>query len=298
MIVVTTPTGAIGRQVLEHLLASGESVRVIARDPSRLSLSPRLRTRVGVVQGSHGDAAVVNEAFSGADAVFWVVPPSPQAESVAAAYLDFTRPACDAIRSQGVRRVVSVSALGRGVNRNAGLVSASLAMDDLIASTGVSFRALAMPSFMDNILRQVESIKNHGTFVSPIAGDRKVPMCATRDIAAVAATLLRDRSWSGQGSVPVLGPEDVSYKEMAEIMSEVLGTPVHFHQIPIKVYKARLIERGTSEAMAQGMAEMMEAKNAGLDNAEPRTPQATTPTSFRQWCEEFLKPAVLNPAVV
>jgi hypothetical protein len=36
------------------------------------------------------------------------------------------------------------------------------------------------------------------------------------------------------------------------------------------------------------------AKNEGLDNQEPRTPESTTPTSFRQWCEEELKPAVLN----
>lgn len=48
-----------------------------------------------------------------------------------------------------------------------------------------------------------------------------------------------------------------------------------------------------SDAMAQGMLDMMVAKNEGLDNAEPRTPQSTTPTSFRQWCEEVLKPAVL-----
>ena len=46
--------------------------------------------------------------------------------------------------------------------------------------------------------------------------------------------------------------------------------------------------------MAQGMLDMMMAKNEGLDNAEPRTPQSTTPTSFRQWCEEVLKSAVLG----
>ena len=46
--------------------------------------------------------------------------------------------------------------------------------------------------------------------------------------------------------------------------------------------------------MAQGMLDMMVAKNEGLDNAEPRTPQSTTATSFRQWCKEVLKPAVLS----
>jgi uncharacterized protein YbjT (DUF2867 family) len=299
MIVVTTPTGLIGHQVLANILDSGQPIRVIARDPSRLP--SQTLERVEVVQGSHGDLDVVNKAFAGADAVFWLVPPDPHGQSVDAAYVDFSRPACEAFKSQGVRRVVGVSALGRGaaVARNAGFVTASLKMDDLIASTGVSYRALTMPSFMDNILRQAEVIKSQGVFVSPIAGDRKLPTCAIRDIATAAATLLLDPSWTGQGTVPVLGPEDLSFNDMAQIMSDVLGKPVRFQQIPPEAYKARLTERGMSEAMAQGMVDMAAAKNAGLDNAEPRTPQSTTPTSFRQWCEEVLKPAVLvNSAVL
>jgi uncharacterized protein YbjT (DUF2867 family) len=290
MIVVTTPTGSIGRQVLEHLLDSGEPIRVIARDPSRLP--SQARGRVEVVQGSHGDIDVVNRAFAGADSVFWLVPPDSRAESVEAAYVDFSRPACEAFRTQGVKRVVVVTALGRGVAENAGYVTASLAVDDLIASTGVSCRALTMPSFMDNILRQVEAIKSQGMFFSPISGDRKLPTVATRDIAAVAAKLLLDDSWSGQDSVAVLGPEDLSNNDMAQIMSEVLGKPVHFQQISGEAFKATLTGFGMSDAMAQGMLDMVMAKDNGLDNAEPRTPQSSSPTSFRQWCEEVLEPAV------
>jgi hypothetical protein len=48
-----------------------------------------------------------------------------------------------------------------------------------------------------------------------------------------------------------------------------------------------------SEAMAQGQTDMAAAKNEGLDNVVARTQEATTPTTFRQWCEEVLKPAVL-----
>ncbi len=294
MIVVTTPTGSIGRQVLENILDSGEPIRVIARDPSRLP--SRVLEHVEIVHGSHGEVEVVNKAFAGADSVFWLVPPDPQAQSVAAAYVDFTRPAADAIRRQGVKRVVAVSALGRGtaMATNAGYVTASLKMDDLIASTGVSLRELTMPSFMDNVLRQVEPIRTQGIFFSPISGDRKLPTCATGDIAAVAAKLLLDHSWSGRGSVPVLGPEDLSSNDMAQIMSQVLEKPVRFQQITYEAFKATLTGNGMSDAMAQGMVDMMAAKDAGLDNAEPRTPQSTTPTSFRQWCEEVLKPAVLE----
>jgi len=291
MIVVTTPTGGIGRQVLERLLESGAPVRVIVRDPARLP--PAARGRVEIVEGSHGDADVVDRAFAGADAVFWLVPPNPGATDVDASYVDFTQPACDAIRTNGVKQVVGISALGRGVAKNAGLVSAALKMDDLIAATGVSYRALAMPSFMDNLLRQVATIKNQGVFFGPIHPDLKCPTCATRDIAAVATPLLLDPTWRGFEDVPVLGPEDLSFDDMAQVMSKVLGKPVRYQQIPFDAYKARLMDNGVSEAMAQGMFDMMWAKNEGLDNAVARTPQTSTPTSFRQWCQDVLKPAVL-----
>ena len=293
MIVITAPTGLIGRQVLGNVLGSGEPVRVIVRDPFRLP--EQVRERVEIVPGSHGDIGVVNRAFAGADAVLWLVPPDPHAGSVEAAYVEFTRPACDAFKLHEVRRVVGISALGRGtaVAGRAGLATASLAMDDLIASTGVSYRALTMPSFMDNLLRQVESIRDRGVFFTPVSGDRKLPSCATRDIAAVAARLLLDDCWSGAGHVAVLGPEDLSFNDMAQIMSGVLGKPVRYEQIPAQALKDRLTRSGMSDAMAQGTVDMMVAKDQGLDNAEPRTPEWTTPTTFRQWCQEILKPAVL-----
>lgn len=292
MIVITAPTGDIGHQVLKNILDSGEPIRVIARDPS--AIPAPIRDRVEVVRGSHSDRDVVDRAFAGADTVFWLAPADPQARSVEAAYVDFTRPACDAIKSQGVKRVVDITPLGRGVPgaERAGYVTASLAMDDLITSTGVDFRALTMPSFMDNILMQLKPIETKGMFFSPIDGDRRLPACATRDVAATAAELLLDPSWSGQGHVAVLGPEDLSFNDMARILSEALGKPVRFQQITFEAYKAGFVERGMSDAMAQGMTDMARAKNEGLDNAEPRTPENTTPTSFHQWCEEVLRPAI------
>jgi uncharacterized protein YbjT (DUF2867 family) len=156
---------------------------------------------------------------------------------------------------------------------------ATSAVDDLIASTGVAYRALANPSFMDNTIR------------SPIAGDRTLPAVATRDIAAVAARLLLDPGWSGVGEVPLLGPEDLSFNDMARIMSEVLGMQVRFQQNTFEAYKDRLVSSDMSGVMAQGMTDMARAKNQGIDNAVPRTPQNSTPTSFRQWTEQVLKPA-------
>ena len=168
MIVLTTPTGLIGHQVLDRLLDRGQPLRVIARKSS--ALPARVREHVDVIEGSHGDAAVADRAFAGADAVFWLTPPDPRAPSVDAAFVGFTRPAAEAFTRHRIKRVVGVSALGRGTPwaAHAGYVAGSLAMDDLIASTGVAYRALTNPSFMDNIVRQAEAIRNQGLFFSPI----------------------------------------------------------------------------------------------------------------------------------
>jgi uncharacterized protein YbjT (DUF2867 family) len=294
MIVITTPTGQIGRQVLASLLSSGEQLRVIARDPSQLPAE--VREDLDIVEGSHGDAAVVDKAFAGADAVFWLTPADPRAPSVEAAFAGFTRPAAEAFKRHRVGRVVGVSMLGRGTPwaRRAGFVTGSLAMDDLIAASAVAYRALTNPYFMEDTVRQAESIKNRGLFSWPIAGDRKLPTVATRDIAAAASRLLLDTSWSGAGEVPLLGPEDLSFNDMAGIMSEVLSKDVRFRQITFEAYKDRFVRLGMSDAMAQGMTDMARAKSEGLDNGVQRTPENSTPTSFRQWCEEVLKPAVAS----
>jgi len=294
MIVITTPGGQIGHQVLATLLDSGEALRVIDRDPSELPAE--IGERVEVVEGSHGDAAVVDAAVAGADAVFWLTPPNPQAPSVEAAYVGFTRPAAAAFKRHNLKRVVGVSALGRGTPwaDRAGFVTGSLAMDDLIAGSGVAYRALCNPSFMDNIARQVAAIANQDMFFSPIDGDRKLPTVATRDIAAAAARLLVDESWSGVDEVPLLGPEDLSFNDIAKITSDVLGKQVRFQQTTFEAYKSQFLGFGMSDAMAQGQTDMAWAKNEGIDNAVQRTPENSTPTSFRQWAEEVLKPAVLK----
>jgi uncharacterized protein YbjT (DUF2867 family) len=296
MIVITAPTGDIGSQVLSTLLKEkstrSEELRVIARDPARLSSS--VRERVEVIAGSHGEAAVVDRAFAGADAVFWLVPPDPGAPSLQVAYSGFTGPAARAFSAHGVGHVVGVSALGRGtpVANSAGLVTASLAMDDLIAGSGVAYRALANPSFMDNLLRQVQSIRDDGVFVDTVEPDRTAPSAATRDIAAVAAGLLLDRSWTGVESVPVLGPQDISANDMARIMSEVLERPVRYQRQSLEDFGAELASYGTGEALTEGYVDMMRAKDQGLDDGPQRNAQTATPTTFRQWCQQVLKPAV------
>ena len=293
MIVVTAPTANIGHRLVADLLAAGETLRLIARDPSKLSIE--IRDRAEVVTGSHGDAAVVDRAFEGADAVFWLVPPSPSL-TLEQAYSDFTRPAADAIRRHAVRHVVSVTALGRGTpwQEKAGLVTASIRMDDMLMAAGASFRGLAMPSFMDNAARQAASIRERGEMTGPIHADRKAPATATRDMAAAAARLLADRSWSGQHDVPLLGPEDLSPQDMATIAGEVLGRDIRYRQVSWDAFEARFRSQGFSESFVRGYVDMYRAKDEGMDNVAERDASSHTPTTFRQWCEDELKPLLIG----
>jgi uncharacterized protein YbjT (DUF2867 family) len=292
MIVITTPTGQIGHKVLDNVLDLTEKVRVIVRDPARLAAD--VRERVEVVQGSHDDLDVVTEAFTGAGSVFWVIPPNPRAESIQEHVLNFVRPLCEAVNRQSIERVVAVSTLGRGITRNAGQVSATFAMDDLIESSGVNYRSLCPPSFMENLLWQIEPIKKQGAICSPVSGDHKHLTCAVRDIAATAAPLLLDDSWAGQDSVPIVGPDELSFEDMARIVSEVLSRPVRFQRISGEAYLASLMRNGMSQAWAQGMVDIAAANDRGAYEPGPDAGKPTARTSFREWCEDVLKPAVLS----
>ncbi|GHI93160.1 NmrA family transcriptional regulator [Streptomyces olivaceus] len=298
VIVITTPTGGIGRQVLDNVLdaldtrGDGTAVRVIARDPGRLTA--RARERAEVIEGSHADADVLGAACDGADQVFWLVPPDPRADSVEDHFRAFSLPLCEAIARHGVARVVAVSTLGRGVAENAGQVSASLAMDERIAATGVHYRALCPPFLMENLLGQAKSLRATGELRMAYPADRVLRTCATGDIARTAARLLLDDSWTGRADVPFVAPDDLTPEGMAEVLSGVLGRPVRVRESTPEEYRASVRGLGASEDVARNYADMASAMSTQgfYGAAEPGTPD-TAPTGFRRWCEEVLRPAAL-----
>ncbi len=289
MILVTTPTGDIGARVLRHLSDAGASVRVIVRDAAKLPESAR--DRVEILEGSHDAPEMIGPALNGIDCVFWLPPGDPTALSAHAAYVAFSRPFAEALPDSNVTHVVGVSALGRGWNRPAGLVSESLAMDDLIADTGVAYRALTCASLMDNLMRQVEPI-SEGAFYAPTPGNLPLPQVAKADVAAVAARLLLSLDWRGGEDVPLHGPSDLSFDEMANILSDVLGRPVAFHEMSMQRFGEMLRSAGTSEGMARDYVAMMTAKNEGMDNMLPNATRNDTPTTFRAWAEAELRPVI------
>ena len=92
--------------------------------------------------------------------------------------------------------------------------------------------------------------------------------------------------------MPVLGPEELSYADLAAIVSDVIGREVHYEHQIYEAYKEVAMARGLTKAFAQGFVDMLRAKEEGMDNVASRATAIIGPTSFRQWVEEELKPAI------
>jgi uncharacterized protein YbjT (DUF2867 family) len=292
MIIITTPTGHIGSQVLEKLLKTDEKLRVIAHHPSKLS--DEAKEKVETIQGSLDDFELLSKAYEGADQLFFIIPPSMQYTDVNEYYLQFARPTCDAIKRQAVKRVVFVSGTGLGYEKKAGPLSASYPVEKMLEETGAATRILHCGAFMENLLHSIQPIKFTGQFSTSVPGDAKVPWVATLDIASQAVDLLLDKTWSGKGSVGVLGPEDLSYNEIAQIMSEILGKQIRYETVSGQSLKATLMQFQATEAAAEGLVEIYDSMETGVFNMVQRTPETASPTRFRVWCEEVFKPAFLK----
>ncbi|MGA0568326.1 NAD(P)H-binding protein [Rathayibacter sp. KR2-224] len=294
MIVVTAPTGQIGSKLVQQLLAQHGEVRVVVRDASRLAAD--VRERVQVVEGSHGDRATLDRALSGADAMFWLVPPNPAAPSTDEHYLAFAEAARDAIaRGGGVGHVVGVSSAGHGWPKPAGVLSSAFAMDAELGRSGAAYRALSMPFYMENLLRQLDGILTRGTFSLTAAPDAPFATVATKDIAQTAADLLADLNWSGQENVPVFGPDRLTPDEMASVMSEELGRSVTYRRMSIEETVAMLRGAGASERTVLDNIDVATALDEGIYDADWSRARSTA-TDFRSWCREVLVPLAAERA--
>ena len=288
MIVVTTPTGNVGSQLLAELLdAETEPLRVIVRDPSRLP--DAVRDQVQVIVGSHDDPAVLDQALDGAQGLFWLIPPSMRASSAREHYLSFARPAATVIRRYQVGHLVGISSAGWDFPHPAGLLSAAHAMDAELETSGAAYRSLGMGFYMENLLRPLQRMISDGILSLPLSPDRPLAVIATQDIAAVAAGLLLDRSWEGTDHIPVFG-DNLTPNEMAATISDVLGTQVTFEQADLEQQTASTIQRGVPKGMAHDFTAMCWAQQNGIYD-EDWSHTTPTPTSFRTWCETVLAPA-------
>lgn len=100
-------SGRTGRPLVEQALAQGHEVKALVRDPSKLSTS---HDRLAVIRGDVLDAAKVDEAVAGTDAVLSVL--GQTKTSPKGLQTRGTQNIIAAMGEHGVRRLVSLTGAG------------------------------------------------------------------------------------------------------------------------------------------------------------------------------------------
>lgn len=291
MYAVVGASGNTGEVVAEKLLAYGEKVRAIGRDPGRLE---KLTSRgAEAFTADVTDTAALTKAFDGAAAVYVMVPPNPSAPDVPAYQERVTDSLTAAIRKASAPKAVVLSSIGADKPEKTGPVTGLRHLEQKlngIESLDVVY--LRAGYFMENLLPQVEVIRNFGMVAGPLRPDLPLPLIATRDIGTAAATLLLKLDFTGKQPRELLGQRDVSYAEVASIVGRAIGRPgLSYSQLPAAQLRPALMQMGMSASMADLLLEMAEALNSRYMTAlEARSAENTTPTSIEAFVSEQFAP--------
>lgn len=281
MITVMGATGAVGGAIVRELLAAGEQVLALGRNPERLAAltAAGAETRAG----DAADAEFLTGAFRGADAVHTLMPYDPTVPDYAADAERHGEAIAAAVRASGVRPVVALSSLGAHLASGTGFVTALHRQEErLRAISGIDLLLLRPGNFQDNFVRELAIAREHGAFVDAADPDRPVPMIATRDVAAAAAAALLARDWQGVRMRELLGPRDVTFTEAAA----AFGLP--YVRLGPDEMAGVLREAGFSAANALLQVELSVAMSDGtISPTQGRTAATTTPTSIADLAKEL-----------
>jgi len=209
-VVLTGATGKVGGEVA-RLLAPVHDVdlRLVGRSLER---APRIEG-AELVRAEFSDAAACREAFAGADALLLV------SAGEAADRLDQHRTAIDAAVAAGVGHVVYTSFLGAAPDAAFTLARDHGATEQMLRDSGLGWTFLR-DSFYADVLLDFAGTER---VIRGPGGTGRCAFVARRDVAEVAAAILRDPApWTGH-TLDLTGPESVSLAEAVLQMTRATG---------------------------------------------------------------------------
>ncbi|RRU04358.1 NmrA/HSCARG family protein [Stenotrophomonas sp. 278] len=219
-ILVTGATGTVGRQVVQHLLQRGATVRALVRTPANANLP----AGVELHQGDQLDVDALRAAFHGVSTLFLL-------NAVAADEVTQALVTLNVAREAGVKRVVYLSVIHSDRYVNVPHFAGKYGVERMIEQMGFSATILRPAYFMDNDHMVKDVVKGYGVYPTPI-GSKGLAMIDTRDIAEIAALELIDRDQTAEDSavtrLNLVGPEALTGTDVAGIWSEVLGRPIAY----------------------------------------------------------------------
>jgi len=290
MYVITGATGNTGSVVARYLLERGQKVRAIGRDLNRLQ--PLVALGAEPFTADLTDAMRLTKAFSGAQAVYAMIPQTMTSEDYLAHQDRIVEAIAAAIENSEVKFVVALSSIGADKTDKTGPVVGLYHLEQRLNRVpGLNVLHLRAGYFMENTLAQARIIPTVGAASGPLRADLKLSMIATRDIGTVAAEALSRLDFTGHQARELMGQRDITMTEAAAIIGKAIGKPqLKYVQAGDEQLRPALIQMGMSRNVADLILEMSAALNSGYMRAlEPRSAANTTPTSFETFvAEEFV----------
>jgi uncharacterized protein YbjT (DUF2867 family) len=297
-IAVTTPSGHVGRAVTEFLLDSGDEIKVKLLCRRAKDLSGYIDRGAELAVGSQDDAEYLIRATRDVDALFWVTPPGYGSDNLRAYQNRLGKAAAAAVRANWITRVVNLSSIGADVESGAGPISGLGDVEKQFNDAAGNITHLRPGFFFENLLWQQDSIRQWGRISTTLSGSRIYPMLATRDIGRVAAERLISEGWSGHNIHELHGPADLSFSDVASILSKVLNRKIVYIQSSRDEVHRFLTDNGISENVADSLLEMYNAIESGkIRPLQPRSRLSTTTTTLETFAHNVLLPLFAAPVV-
>lgn len=277
MILITGATGRIGGATLKQLTSRGVPVRVLLRNPEKAAAvaSPGVETVIGDLAQPRS----LETALEGVTSALLVSPLDPRQVELQGNFID-------AAKGTGRVHVVKISGLGTALDSPVRSGRWHAQTEKHLEDSGLPFTHIRPPFFMQNILRFAPTIRVSGEFVGAL-NQGKVAMIDVDDIAAVAATVLTASGHTGK-AYTLTGPEALSYQDVAEKLSQRLGRPITYKNIPLEAMRERLLASGMPEWHVDVQVDFTTALGAGHASTVTDTVEAVTGTPPRT-VEQFIR---------
>jgi uncharacterized protein YbjT (DUF2867 family) len=195
--------------------------------------------RIGAVRGIVADLARVDEmrrAFEGIQTVYLIVPNMHPEER------RLGEMAIHVARETEVQRIVYHSVL-HPQTRQMPHHWQKLAVEESLFASGLGFTILQPAAYMQNLVPYWDEIVNEGVYRVPYGEQAALSLVDLEDVAEVAAAVLTSEGHAG-ATYELAGPEALSPKTMAAILSSVLGTEITSEAIPLEIWEEKARAEG------------------------------------------------------
>lgn len=244
--VLTGSIGNITKPLASKLIAAGHEVTIISSNASRKEEIEKLGAKAAI--GSVLDKAFLANTFSGADAVYLMIPPTFSVSDWLGYQKEVAENFIAAIQQSDVKNIVQLSSIGAHMGEGAGPIDGLAYLEKRLATiNGINVVKLRPSYFYTNFYTMVDMIKNAGILGSNLgSADQKIVLTHPNDIADAAAKQLLGLNFKGQ-SIEYVSSDVRTFSDIVKGIGEAIEKP----ELPWILFS----DEDTFQGMKQSKAE-------------------------------------------